>query len=170
MSLYNTIKSFKGISFIQFLKYTIIINTLLIFYIKFIVKNFIKDQEKTLSTYDVIKLYVNRFIHHLLTLITNVYPFIVKNTISMDIIYILYESSVIILWHLNGECVLSADEKKILDPSYVKGDIPLYQPYSEVMIPMSREPLFVDLDALNLTYIILFYVIARTIYNILHKK
>jgi hypothetical protein len=169
MSLYNTIKTFKGISFIRFLKYLIIIDTLLILYVKFIPNNFIKDREKTLSTYDLIKVYANRFIHYILTLIAILYPFIVKYTISMDIIYILFISTIIILWYWNGGCVISEHEKQILNPSYKKGENPDYQPFMDVMIPMYKKQTNNPYHMFK-TYIVLFYVIARTIYHILHKK
>ena len=168
MSLYNTIKSFKGISIYDFLKYAIIVTTLVTLYVKFIPNNFIKDQEKTLSTYDLIKLYANRFVHIFLGIIATGYPFLVEYTIFMDIIYILYSIGLIILWHWNSECVLSVHEKQILDPCYKKGENIYYQPYV-VLLSRSKTPLQKS-HPLTTPYILLFYVTARTIYNILHKK
>lgn len=168
MSFYHTIKSFKGISFIRFLKYVIIIDILLILYVKFIPNNYIKDQEKKLSTYDIIKIYVNRFIHYIGTTIVVFYPVIVNNTIFTDVIYILYESIVITLFHLNGGCILSKHENKLLN--YANMD-PHNQPFYMVFANNENDHSHtLSKVILFILHILLLYVASRTIYHLLHKK
>jgi hypothetical protein len=169
MSFYRTIKSFKGISIYDFLKYAIIVTTLVTLYVKFIPNNYIKDQEKKLSTYDLIKLYANRFIHYALKLISSLYPLIVKNNITMDIIYILYESTGLMLWNMNGGCLLTQIETELLGSLYKNADRH-YQPYYIVFTNGKTSCNKLSEFILVYSYTMVFYVTARTIYNILHKK
>lgn len=135
---------------------------------KFIAKNYIKDQEKKLSTYDIIQIYVNRFIHYALKLIS-LYPLIVKNNITMDIKYILYESTGLVLWNMNGGCILSKIETELLGSSYTNVDRH-YQPYFIVFTNGKTNCNKFSELTLVYTYTMVFYVISRTIYNLLHKK
>ena len=169
MSFYHTIKSFKGISFIRFLKYVIIIDILLILYVKFIAKNYIKDQENQLSTYDIIKIYTIRFIHYGFTLITWFYPWIVKHTFFMDIIYILCVSVGILSFYHNKCCILSKIEAETLDSSYIQTNSQ-YQPYYIVFTNGHNDCIKFSKMTWTYTQILFIYVITRAIYHLLHKK
>jgi hypothetical protein len=93
----------------------------------------IKKQESTLNPGQIVKLYMNRFIHYFILIIMIIYPFLVKYTLTYDIFYIVFGLFGIIHRCILSECALSIMEKRILDPYYKIGSNISYEPYQQLV-------------------------------------
>ena len=93
----------------------------------------IKEQEARLSIEDKLKLYANRVVHFTSTIFIMFFPYIFKSENIKNIIYVLYLGTVGLSWYLFKECPITAMEKQILDPKYVMGDSPVYEPYTTLL-------------------------------------
>lgn len=98
----------------------------------------IKKQESTLNPGQIVKLYMNRFIHYT-TIIMLLYPFLVKYTLTYDIFYLIIALLGIVHRCILSECILSIMEKQLLDPYYKIGSNILYEPYQQLVGFYHRE-------------------------------
>jgi hypothetical protein len=142
----------------EFLFLTIVMGMIACIYSYLTPHTVIKKQEEALTYKEKIYLYSNRFVHYTTSFYFRFYPFLVKYTLFYDIIYIILLISVGLQWILFSECLLSSSEKKILDPSYVRGQNTRYEPYIELL---SSSQLFYILFQ-SLVIIALLVVIIRT--------
>jgi len=75
------------------------------------------------------KLFINRFFHWFATILKSFYIFIFKRTFTLDAIYlsiILVAYSQFLVYY---ECLVSINEKQILNPDYVPGSDKLFEPW-----------------------------------------
>jgi len=159
-------KSVTGITLCNFIILSLIISFILILYSIFLSNHaIIKKQEKKLSTINFTKLNIIRFCHYFSFTFLNLFPFLVYPIIFYDIIYVMGSILIIFLYYFNGECILSINEKQLLDPSYKKGDNEKYQPYMEVLLESKNY----NYIGINFFILIVLYVVIRIIYR-LYKK
>jgi len=159
-------KYVTGIALSNFIVLSLIISFILILYSIFLSNHvIIKNQEKQLSNINYLKLILIRFLHYFTFTFLNLFPFLVSPLIFYDIIYFILSILIIFLYYLNGECILTINEKQLLDPSYKKGDNEKYQPYMEVLL----ESKYYNSFGIEFFIIIVLFVLIRIIYRLCKK-
>jgi hypothetical protein len=159
-------KYVTGIALSNFIVLSLIISFILILYSIFLSNHvIIKNQEKQLSNINYLKLILIRFLHYFTFTFLNLFPFLVYPIIFYDIIYVILSILIIFLYYLNGECILTINEKQLLDPSYKKGDNEKYQPYMEVLL----ESKYYNSFGIEFFIIIVLFVLIRIIYRLCKK-
>ena len=157
----------NGISLNKFVILSFFVSFIFILYSLYFSNNIIiKKQENMLNITNFIKLYIIRFVHYFSFTFLNLYPFLVNTKLLYDILYVLVSLSIIILYYLNGECILSIKEKQLLDSSYEKGDDTKYQPYMEILFNSK----YYNHIGIEFFILLIFCMIIRTIYRFIMKS
>ena len=94
---------------------------------------FIKPQEQKLNIYQTLKLYAVRTFHYSVSFYARFYQFLVEIAFLHDIYYLLFFIVISIHWKVFSECYLSIIEKQILEPDYIGGDDPSYEPFFKLL-------------------------------------
>jgi len=126
----------------------------------------IKNQEKKLDIIKKIRLYLIRFIHYSISFYARFYPLLAEVFLFNDIIYLFLVFLLFIHWIFFSECVLSIQEKQILNPDYIAGSDTKYEPFF-MLLHNSQE--FYDITQ-YLANAVLVIVILRVLYIIYYKK
>lgn len=74
-------------------------------------------------------MYLIRTIHYAISFLARIYPFIVNITIINELIICCSYIVLFLHWKYFGECILSIEEKKMLDRTYIGGSEPKYEPF-----------------------------------------
>lgn len=75
------------------------------------------------------KLFINRFFHWFATILKCFYVFIFKRTIALDAMYLVLLLVSFLQFKIYNECLVSINEKQILDPDYIPGSDILFEPW-----------------------------------------
>jgi hypothetical protein len=126
----------------------------------------IKSQEKKLDIIKKIRLYVIRFTHYSISFYARFYPLLAEVFLFNDIIYLFFGVLMYIHWIFFSECVLSIQEKQMLNPNYIAGSDTKYEPFF-MLLHNSQE--FYDIIQ-YLAIIVGVIVILRVLYMIYYKK
>ena len=157
----------NGISLNKFVILSFFVSSILLLYSLYFSNNIIiKKQESMLTINNFIKLYVIRFLHYFSYTFLNFYPFLVNTKLFYDILYVSFSLFLIILYYTNEECILSVNEKQLLDPSYEKGADTKYQPYMEILF---NSKIYNHLG-IEFFVLLIFFMIIRTIYRFITKR
>ena len=89
----------------------------------------IKAQEKYLSIRTQLILYFNRFFHYFMSFLIRLIPFLAPVILLNDILFLVLACIMFIIWQIYLECPITLHEKQILDPTYMAGTSPQYQPF-----------------------------------------
>ncbi len=127
-----------------------------------------KGKELQLSISEIVKLYINRFFHFILSVIFASYIFFVRYNIKYDISYLLFSIFVIVHWYLvgNGECTISCHEKQILNNNYKCGDT-TNDLFGDIIFNKITNSHYVPIYEKKISYIWqlnIYYVIFRILY------
>ena len=120
---------FRGLSFLNVILLALSIGVILTIYAYFADEPTIKSQESNLTLAQKLRLYLLRFVHYSTILFGWCYSFFAKLEFSTDLVVFTLHLLSILQRKYYGECILSIIEKRILDPSYVKGSTPKYEPF-----------------------------------------
>lgn len=162
---------FKGIRMKNFLILCFILSSILTLYAFFFGYHpVITKQDMALSYTKRFALYILRFVHYFIFIITKIYPFILDATIVDDMIYSCIGIFSIFHWIYYKDCIFTIIERKLLDPSFDEKtytpSIFTYEPY--IMILLGRQMDLYPVVKLNTFFIM--YVCLRMIYNIRKSK
>ena len=94
--------------------------------------------DRQLAPMSKLVILLNRTLHTLTFLLQISFIFVFKRTLILDLLYLIYVSTVFIMYKINGECIISIHEKKTIDPSYVPGSNPKYEPWIDVMLGATK--------------------------------
>jgi hypothetical protein len=89
----------------------------------------IKLQENKLEIFKKIQLYGIRIIHYSIAFFARLYPLLTELYLFTDLCFLVFCLFIVVHWFIFSECILSINEKQILDPTYVPGTNNTYQPF-----------------------------------------
>lgn len=132
---------YRKISLTTMVSISFIVGIIASLYAYFKSHDVIKKKENKLNIVQKIKLYVIRTIHYAISFLARIYPFMVEISMFNEIFVLCAFFILLLHWKYFGECIMSIEEKKMLDSRYIGGSEPKYEPF---WVLLNDSPVFYD--------------------------